>query len=276
MDDLALIRDFAIDADLDTTSARAAARQALEQRLGGGRSWFRRPAALVVVAALAAAIAGGAFALTQLVFVGSPAPLDVRAQVEFDAGVKETLASHAATTGVIVAETTAAAVLETASGPAYLWVAPTVTGGECQFLDFANDRQPNGAPNLSGGCSLRHTRPIDATFSWTRVQGHPVALVYGYAKAPATRIVVHFASGAEKITPVTTHHFMIDVPAGDGPGDADQVVSVDSVDAHGSVIGTQMKPQLGADGAVISPGADRASSTATPRADLNARPRPRP
>jgi hypothetical protein len=251
MDELALIKAFAVNPDLDTTSARAAARQALDQRLRGRRSWFRRPAALVSVAAVAAAIAGGAFALTRLVFVGSPAPLDVQAQVEFDAGVKQTLASHAAGTGVIVAETTAAAVLETAGGPAYLWVAPTATGGECQFLDFANNRQPNGAPNLSGGCSLRHTRPIDANFSYTRVQRHPVALVYGYAKAPATRLVVHFVSGAEKLTAITEHHFMIEVPAGDDPGDGDQVVSLDAVDAHGSVVATQTKPRIGADGAVI-------------------------
>jgi hypothetical protein len=249
MDELARIRAFGIDADLDATSARAAARRALDLRLDH-RLWFRRRAALVVVMIVAAAVAGTAFAVSRLVFVGSPAPLDVQAQVEFGAGVKATLASHAATTGVIVAETTAAAVLETAGGPAYLWVAPTVAGGECQFLDFANDRQRDGAPNLSGGCSLRHTRAIDATFSWTRVQGHPVALVYGYAQAPATRIVVHFAGGAEKTVPVTTHHFMIDLPAGHGPGDGDQVVSVDAVDARGSVMATQLKPQLGADGAV--------------------------
>lgn len=208
------------------------------------KRWAYRPALVAAVVVVACVLAGGAFALAHYVFVGGPAPADVQAQVEFESGVKATLQSRAATTGVIVSATRAAAVLDTAGGPAYLWLAPTTSGGYCLFLDFAHLRQPNGAPNISGGCALRHAFAIDATFDWGRVSQTPVSLVYGYAEAPATRVQLHFQSGATKSADLNGRYFMVEVPAGEGPGAADKVVSVDAVANDGHVVATQVNGQL--------------------------------
>jgi hypothetical protein len=204
--------------------------------------WTTRPALVGAVVGLAAVLAGGAFALGEYVFVGEPAPADVQAQVEFNSGVKETLQSHAALTGVIVSQTKAAAVLNTVGGPAYLWVAPTTTDGYCLYLDFANLRQPDGAPNMSGGCTTGHPFALDATFNWERVgqpARQPVALVYGYAAAPATRVELHFQSGATKDADLNGRFFMVEVPAGESPGMADQVTSVNAFGSDGKLIATQ-------------------------------------
>jgi hypothetical protein len=208
------------------------------------RRWAHRPVLVAAAAVVASVLAGGAFALAHYVFVGAPAPADVQAYVEFESGVKATLQSHAATTGVIVSETKAAAVLDTAGGPAYLWLSPTTSGGYCLYLDFAHDRQPNGAPNMSGGCARGHAFAIDATFTWTRVAQTPVSLVYGYAEAPATRMQLHFQSGATKSANINGRYFMVEVPAGEGPGAADKVVSVDAVASDGHVVATQVNGQI--------------------------------
>jgi hypothetical protein len=216
-------------------------RRSLSDRPWARRSrWTARPALVGAGAALAAVLAGGAFALTQYVFVGEPAPTDVQAQVEFNSGVKETLQSHAALTGVIVSQTKAAAVLDTVGGPAYLWVAPTTSNGYCLYLDFANLRQPDGKPNLEGGCTSGHPFAIDASFPSTRLpDGKGLALVYGYVQEPATRIEVHFQSGATKTADMSGRYFLVEVPAGESPGTADRVISVDAVSSDGKLIATQ-------------------------------------
>jgi hypothetical protein len=244
MDELTALRSFGNAVDPGTTSARVVARAALDRRLRGRYSWLHRPVALGVAASAAAVVAGGAFALTEYVFVGSPASPAVQRQVEMLDGVKATLRSHAKTTGVLVDQTKAAVVLDTAAGTAYLWVAPTRDGGYCQFLELANLAQPGGEPNLTGGCTTDPTFALDASFPWMRVGEKTVALVYGYAQQPATSVQVNFQSGATKSANINDGYFMVEVPAGDGPGSADQVVSVDATAADGAVVATQIKGQI--------------------------------
>jgi hypothetical protein len=228
----------------EITSGSPRRRPLLNTQMTGRKRWAHRPLLVAAAAVVASVLAGGAFAVAHYVFLGGPAPADVRAQVEFESRIKATLQSHAAATGAIVSETKAAAVLATAGGPAYLWLTPTTSGGYCLNLDFANLRQPNGAPNLSGGCATDHAYAIDATFTWSRVFQTPVSLVYGYAAAPATRVEVRFESGATKSADLNGRYFMLEVPAGESPGARDQVVSVDALASDGHVIATQVKGQL--------------------------------
>jgi len=245
MDELTAVREFGNAVDPGTTSARILARAALDRRLRRRPVRLHRPAAVGVAAAVAAMIAGGAFALTRYVFVGSPAPQDVQSQVELIDGVKASLRSHARTTGVLVDQTKAAAVVNTASGPVYLWVAPTRGGGDCQYLEIAAAMQPDGEPNLEGGCTAGHPFAIDASFPWTRLpDGKTLALVYGYAQEPATKIEIHFQSGATKTGDMNGRYFMVEVPAGDSPGLADEVVSLDALATDGRVIATETKGQI--------------------------------
>jgi hypothetical protein len=247
MDELTALREFGIALDPGSASARAVARAALDRRLARRPRWFHRPAAVAVVAIVAVIVAGGAFALTRYVIVGSPAPQDVQSQEALISGVKATLRSHASTTGVLVDQTKAAAVVSTDSGPVYLWVAPTRDGGDCQYLDITAAKQPDGNPNLEGGCtsSSGHPFAIDASFPWTRLpDGKGLALVYGYAEDPATKIQIHFQSGATKTADMNGRYFMVEVPAGDSPGLADQVISLDAVASDGSVIATETKGQI--------------------------------
>lgn len=244
MDELTALRDFGPVTDPSAASARLVARAALDRRIAHRRSWMRRPLAVGIAAASAAVMAGGAFALSRYVFVGSPASQAVQRQVELIDGVKATLRSHARTTGVLIDQTTAAVVLDTAAGPAYLWVAPTQGGGYCQYLDLANLTQPGGEPNLMGGCTTGRPFALDASFPWMRVGEKTVALVYGYAQQPATTVQIHFQSGATKSADINDGYFMVEVPAADGPGSADQVISVDATAADGTVVATQVKGQI--------------------------------
>jgi hypothetical protein len=244
MDELTVLRDLGPATDPGTASARLVARAALDRRIADRRSWLRRPLAVGITTASAAVMAGGAFALSQYVFVGSPASQAVERQVEQIDGVKATLRSHARTTGVLVDQTKAAVVLDTVAGPAYLWVAPTRGGGYCQYLDLANGTQPGGGPNLTGGCTTGHPFALDASFPWTRVGEKTVALVYGYVQQPATTVQIHFQSGATKSADINDGYFMVEVPAGDGPGSADQVTSVDALTSNGTVVATQVKGRI--------------------------------
>jgi hypothetical protein len=125
-----------------------------------------------------------------------------------------------------------------------LWVTPTSSGGHCLYLDLANLRQPDGAPNLTGGCTNGHPYALDASFPWMRVSGKPVSLVYGYAAAPATRVQLHFQSGATKSADMNGRYFMVEVAAGESPGAADGVVSVDAVAHDGQVVASQVKGKI--------------------------------
>ena len=245
MDELTALREFGIALDSGSASARAVARAALDRRVVRRPRWFHRPAAVGAVAIAAAIVAGGAFALTRYVIVGSPASQDVQSQETLISGVKATLRSHARTTGVLVDQTKAAAVVSTESGPVYLWVAPTRDGGDCLFLDVAVAPQPDGNPNLQGGCTTGHPYAVDASFPWLRLpDGKGLALVYGYAQEPATKIQIHFQSGATKIADMNGRYFMVEVPAGDSPDLADQVISLDALAGDGSVVATETKGQI--------------------------------
>ena len=125
-----------------------------------------------------------------------------------------------------------------------MWVAPTQSGGYCQYLELADLKQPGGKPNLQGGCTTGHPFAIDASFPWMRVGGKTVALVYGYAQEPAAAVQIHFQSGATKSAGVNDGYFMLEVPAGDEPSNADQVVSVDATTGDGTVVATQTKGQI--------------------------------
>jgi hypothetical protein len=245
MDELTALREFGIALDPGSASTRAVARAALDLRIARRPRWFHRPAAVTVAAVVAAVVAGGAFALARYVIAGSPAPQDVQSQVALLSGVKATLRSHARTTGVLVDETKAAAVVSTDSGPVYLWLAPTRNGGDCLFLEVAAAPQPDGNPNLQGGCVTGHPYALDASFPWLRLpNGKGLALVYGYAQEPATKVRIHFQSGAISTAEMNGRYFMVEVPAGDSPDLADQVISLEALASDGSVIATETKGQI--------------------------------
>jgi hypothetical protein len=245
MDELTVLREFGAALDPGSASTRAVARAALDRRIARRPRWFHRPAAVAVAAVVAAVVAGGAFAVARYVIVGSPAPQDVQSQETLISGVKATLRSHAKTTGVLVDQTKAAAVVTTDSGPVSLWVAPTREGGDCLFLDIAAAPQPDGNPNLQGGCTAGHPFAVDASFPWTRLpDGKGLALVYGYAQEPATKVQIHFQSGATKTVDMNGRYFMVEVPAGDSPGLVDQVISLDALASDGRVIATETKGHI--------------------------------
>ena len=105
--------------------------------------------------------------------------------------------------------------------------------------------QPDGKPNLEGGCRQDTPYALDASFPWLRLpDGKGLALVYGYAQEPATR--------SQDRSPERRHQDRADgrplLPGRgarrDSPGLADQVGSLDAVASDGSVIATETKGQI--------------------------------
>lgn len=185
--------------------------------VGVGRG--RRPSrvALAVAAAIVLLFAGTAFALTREFLVGDPAPVEVKEQAALLNDVKGELIPRAHDGPRIrVEETRLAASVVASTGPVYLWVAPTESGGYCLFKQIVGTELPDGRPNLSGGCGPG-SDTIDSNLSVTRVRhGRLVTLVYGRVDGRVERLEAE-VKGRTLIVPVAGTFFLFELPrASDG------------------------------------------------------------
>jgi hypothetical protein len=193
-----------------------------------------RPLVLAVALALAAILAAAAYAVVRYVIVGSPAPPSVKADEKLLNTVKGELIPRVHPgSGIEVAKTQAAAVLRASTGPVYLWVAPTIRGGYCAFLQIAGvPSLPDGRANLSGGCTNPPRPRISIGFQATRVHdGRLLGLVVGYAAPPARRVRVRFASGSTHTFTLSASGFVL---AEIDP--SDQVRTITALDKRGIVV----------------------------------------
>jgi hypothetical protein len=172
MDELALLRQFRADVPRPLR-AQQQARERLEQLIAGGRR-RRSPRLVVLLAALALLIAlgGAAYGLAREYLLGDPAPDPVKQQAAMLNEIKgELIPTARLGPGIRVEETKLAAFLDASTGPVYLWAAPSERGDECWFEQIIGTEQPDGSPNLRGGCGhARDGRPIDWSLSATRVR----------------------------------------------------------------------------------------------------------
>jgi hypothetical protein len=190
-------------ADSDGLRARASA---------GWR--IQRPATVLPALLAAVVLSAAAYAVVRLVIVGSPAPPPVRASEKVLALARDAMVglNPPGSTKVEVAKTEAGAVLNTSSGPVYLWVAPTTSGSRCLYLQITglSVRFAGGGPFLmAAGCvSPDQSQPLLYRVN-TGVQGHTLALVGGYVPPPARTLQLQFANGNKSERFAITNGFVV-------------------------------------------------------------------
>ena len=148
-------------------------------------------------------------------FQGTPAPPPVSRSFEFD----NKMADQATKQGFVsrfphadVSQAHGLVEAQTSDGPERLWAAPNDQGGQCWFVDFANDPVgPQGARASSGGCQRASdaTPPSKIAPGWYWTDAHPTLLTLsGYVLVPATNVEVQLQDGSRSKLPVVEGFFL--------------------------------------------------------------------
>jgi len=200
-----------------------------------------RPLVIALAAVLVVAVTGTAFALERYVFVGKPAPPAVKK--EFSRMNEPTrgllLPERHRPPGVLGARARAAAVIEASTGPVYLWVAPTRSGGYCEFLEIVGNGRPDGRGNGGGNCTPKDNR-LYATHRGTRVRGRFVQFVHGQTPRAARRVELRFPNGSVRKVPVRRRFFLAEIHGRIPPaGQAGPRFTLVALTSDGRVVGRQ-------------------------------------
>jgi hypothetical protein len=183
----------------------------------------------VVAAGIAALLLVPTSLALRALFQGTPAPPAVRT-VFADWFTRQGFASRYPQADVSQAH----GVLEVQSpdGPEDLWVAPNDEGGQCWFIDWANDPPgPDGQFGFGGCYPVPVKEAIDWGASW--VPSHPTAqTLFGHVNDPATRAEIDLASGSTLHLPVVEGFFLASLAR------EDKVVQIRAYDASGEKVAT--------------------------------------
>ena len=202
--------------------AAARARRALRTAIQASRRRWTRPKILVAAAVVAAAgaTAAGAFGLGDRVreFVaGEPAPAPVQRQFDLQ-NRRQTIVpwlEQDPRSRVIASKAEGVLAIESSVGPVYLWVAPTVGGGECHLVDIAALGSRGG-----GGCTPLPVR-LDyiprPSFRGTRVGDRYLRLLQGRVKPDVASIEVRFTDGRSRVIPTGKGFFLSELRADEEP-----------------------------------------------------------
>jgi hypothetical protein len=127
--------------------------------------------------------------------------------------------------------------VQTSDGPQDLWVAPSDQGGQCWFVDFANDIDASGEQYGFGGCD--RLPPPASHISWGSVwvEPHPALItVWGQVYVPATSVAVRLEDGSTSTLPVVEGFFLGSLDKGA------QVSQLKAYDASGNEVATVLSP----------------------------------
>jgi hypothetical protein len=164
----------------------------------------RRRYGVAAVAIAALLLVPAALGL-QALFQGTPAPPAVRT-VFADQFTREGFASRYPQADVSQAH----GVLEvqTADGPEDLWAAPNDQGGQCWFIDWANDLPgPDGQFGFGGCYPVPVVEDIDWGASW--VPSHAgMQTLWGHLNVQAARVEVDLAGGSTLHLSVVERFFL--------------------------------------------------------------------
>jgi len=122
--------------------------------------------------------------------------------------------------------------IQTADGPEDVWTAPSDEGGQCYFIDWANDPpEQDGSQYGFGGCPP--AIPPASNISWGAawIAGHPdLVTVDGNVYVDASTVQVTLDDGSTVTLPLVEHVFLGSLPKGS------VVDKVTAFDAAGNVV----------------------------------------
>ncbi len=105
--------------------------------------------------------------------------------------------------------------IETSDGPEDLWAAPSDQGGNCYFIDFANDVPGPSGKSGFGGCDP--SPPPVSSINWGDVWtvGHPdLMTVWGSVFVDAAHVRIAFDDGSTLELPIVERLFLGSMPKG--------------------------------------------------------------
>lgn len=212
-------------------------REAWDDVLRRARRSHRRYTALVAVVA-ALVLAPAAWAAVNA-FEGTPAPPDVSqdftqlnriADFAIQKGFSLKLPQIDASKAHGVVE------IQTPAGPEDLWAAPNDEGGQCYFIDWANDptAQDGSKPGFTG-CEQSPPPASNISFGDVWVYPHPdVVTAYGSVYVDAATVQLTLRDGSKVTLPVVEHLFIGSLPRGT------RVNRVTAFDAEGNLVASDM------------------------------------
>jgi hypothetical protein len=182
---------------------------------------------VVAVAVAALACAGVGIAAGLGAFEGTQAPPDITATfVQLnkmaESAVQQGFAAQWPKADV--SKVHGVVEVQTADGPEDLWAAPSDQGGQCYFIDWANDPpgQDGSKYGIGGGCgpvpppaSSPPSAPPHISIGDVWIEGHPdLMTVYGTVNAPATTLQITLGDGSTVTVPVIEHFILDSLPRG--------------------------------------------------------------
>lgn len=209
---LTTFRSEVAETDRETTARIYALVTRSPRRLGGPH----RPRLLLGLAAAALVLVPTAFAVGgKLVdlFEGTPAPPDISTTFsEFnsfpDPAVRDGIAWK--WPQVDVSKAHGVIEVQTPDGPEDMWAAPNDQGGQCYFIDFADDPSGDHGAYGFGGCNSStpdHGETISPGEVWT-VEHPDLKTVWGTVYVDAATVRLTFDDGSTATMPVVEHLFL--------------------------------------------------------------------
>lgn len=183
-------------------------------RLRGVRPVLVAAVAVGVLAGTGVAIAAGFGA-----FDGTPAPPDVstsftRLNSMADQAIQQGIAANWPQAEVDKAH--GVVEIQTSDGPEDLWAAPSEQGGQCYFVDWANDpSEQDGSKYGFGGCPPSPAPASNISWGDVWIVGHPdLMTISGTVYVDAATVQVTLDDGSTLTLPVVEHLFLGSVPKG--------------------------------------------------------------
>jgi hypothetical protein len=213
------------------------------------RRWSaRRPRLVLVVVAAALLAVPTAVAFGGKIvglFQGTPAPAEISTNFAGSNRMADTLADFATRQGFAltvphadVSKAHGVIEIETPDGPQHLWAAPSDRGGNCYFIDFADDPpSPAGEKLGIGGCDP--SPPPASNINWGQVwfRPHPeLVTVWGSVFVDAATVRVEFEDGSTLNLPVVERLFLGSLAKGEKVG------KVTAFDADGNKVAEWTEP----------------------------------
>jgi hypothetical protein len=194
-------------------------------------------AAVVVIVPTAVAFGGKLVDL----FEGTPAPPKISTNFTAlnrmaDSAIRQGIAAKLPHTDVSKAH--GVIEIQTPDGPQDLWAAPSDQGGNCYFIDFADD--PPGPTGQNGFSGCDRSPPPASNINWGEVwvPAHPDLLtVWGTVFVEAASVRVTLDNGSTLNLPVVERLFLGSLTGGESSlANGEKVEKVTAFDAAGNQV----------------------------------------
>jgi hypothetical protein len=128
--------------------------------------------------------------------------------------------------------------VQTSDGPEDLWAAPNDQGGQCWFIDFADDPPgPDGQYGFGGCYPSGGFAPSGIDWGAVWIEPHPtLETLWGHLSVPASRVEVDLANGSTLHLQVVENVFLASLSKDD------RVTGIRAYDDSGAEVATAKAP----------------------------------